>query len=180
MVTLHGLPLIKRPVLLLTYTPLEFWSGQRVPPPRSSPWQGDVLLARLWPRNSSVNARAGVEPATCYFKDRPPYRYGVPGSIKIGPGVRNRTSYPLRAPALQAGSDPTRSAGMVETDRNRTGIARLQGGSSPVELRPRMLGGPSGGCTRASAVRMRRSPADPMGPWSHGESHPDFEDAVLA
>ena len=61
--------------------------------------------------------------------------------------MRNRTSYPLRAPALQAGSDPTRSAGMVETDRNRTGIARVQGGRSPVELRPRMIlvdpGGPA-------------------------------------
>ena len=33
---------------------------------------------------------------------------------------------------------------MVETDRNRTGIARVQGGSSPVELRPRILVDPGG------------------------------------
>ena len=72
---------------------------------------------------------------------------------------------------------------MVETDRNRTGIARLQGGSSPVELRPRMLGGPRRFCPAVSRLRTGCPPDWAMGPkcwWSHGESHPDFEDAVLA
>src|SRR5438045_4659959 len=60
--------------LLLTYTPSEVWSGQRVPPPRSPHWQRGVLLARLWPQMFQggspwtgearrLDARAGVEPA---------------------------------------------------------------------------------------------------------------------
>ena len=76
---------------------------------------------------------------------------------------------------------------MVETDRNRTGIPRLQGGCSPVELRSRMLLASKW----TQAVLPRHLPgADRVpywlsdGPengwWSHGESHPDFEDAVLA
>lgn len=44
----------------------------------------------------------------------------APGQLKIGPGVRNRTSYPHRAPALQAGSDPTRKRREGGTGRGRT------------------------------------------------------------
>ena len=43
--------------------------------------------------------------------------------------------------------------GLVETGRNRTGIPRLQGGCSPVELRPRMFGGPRRICPAISRLR---------------------------
>lgn len=71
------------------------WSGQRVPPPRSPRWQRGVLLARPWPRKLLV-ARAGVEPAARCSKDSSPYRYGVPGRIKLGAGEWNRTTRVLR------------------------------------------------------------------------------------
>ena len=52
---------------------------------------------------------------------------------------------------------PERRGVEVETDRSRTGILRLQGGRSPVELRPRFHGS-TGLRTPISALRTRRSP----------------------
>ncbi len=121
--------------LLLTYTPSETWSGQRVPPPRSPRWQRGVLLARLWPR-MVLAARAGVEPAACCFKDSSPYRYRVPGRIKLGAGEWNRTTKVLRRRIYSPLSPPPARRRHGGADRNRTGISRLQGGCSPVERRP--------------------------------------------
>ena len=46
--------------------------------------------------NRSVAARAGVEPAARCFKDSSPYRYRVPGRMKLGAGEWNRTTKVLR------------------------------------------------------------------------------------
>ena len=92
-------------------------------------------------------------------------------------------------------------AGVVETDRNRTGIPRLQGGCSPVELRPRMFVLSDGPFPSDARERREVDVVDPGGSappspdcepgallverwarrfrWTHGESNPDFQNAIL-
>ena len=95
--------------------------------PSSPAYQADALLLSYEP----VGAASGFRPRVLLVGNEASYwlDYGreffslpgqesnlqlavskkeVPGRLKSGPGVRNRTSYPQRAPALQAGSDPTR------------------------------------------------------------------------
>lgn len=122
-------------------------------------------------------------------------KFGCPARIRteiLAFKARNATGYTtgqwcwreesnllsLRAPALQAGSDPTRKrqrlsavahpqrrAGGWWTVRGRIPPASpCKGDESPMPPTARRFGGPSGGCTRTSAVRTRRSALDPMGP----------------
>ncbi len=187
----------------MTYTPSEVWSGQRVPPPRSPPWQGGVLLARLWPRMFRRGCQGGSRTRSALFQGQlsVPIRSAWQWDSECRRVESNHQG--LSTTDLQS-AEPTAllNAGLVlalseepfpsearEGDESKwkpTGIAPaspacragalllsygpewcLHGASSCCRAKRRnraSRSGPSGGCTRASAVRVRRSSLDPMGP----------------
>ena len=154
-------------------------------------------------RASRMVARAGVEPAARCFKDSSPYRYRVPGRVKLGAGEWNRTTKVSRLRIYSPLSPPPARRRHACTER--ADVAKRREATSRVEVVEPTGIAPASPACKAGALLLSYGPeflVDPGGSappspdcepgallverwareylwWTHRESNPDLQNAIL-